>query len=53
MNDVVLTSANVLVLEDDALINLNTTETIQAMGCVVHPFFATVRRFCLHFHEPA
>jgi CheY-like chemotaxis protein len=38
MNDVVLTSANVLVLEDDALINLNTTETIQAMGCVVHPF---------------
>jgi DNA-binding response OmpR family regulator len=28
----------VLVLEDEALINLNTTETIQAMGCAVRPF---------------
>jgi DNA-binding LytR/AlgR family response regulator len=37
MGDAILNGAKVLVLEDDALINLNTTETIQAMGCVVHP----------------
>jgi DNA-binding LytR/AlgR family response regulator len=35
MGDAILNGAKVLVLEDDALINLNTTETIQAMGCVV------------------
>jgi CheY-like chemotaxis protein len=38
MDDTILNGAKVLVLEDDALINLNTTETIQAMGCIVHPF---------------
>src|SRR3954469_537137 len=38
MDDAILNGAEVLVLEDDALINLNTTETIQAMGCVVRSF---------------
>ena len=38
MDDAIPYGAKVLVLEDDALINLNTTETIQAMGCLVQPF---------------
>jgi DNA-binding response OmpR family regulator len=38
MADTTLKGARVLLLEDDALINLSTTEILQSMGCVVRPF---------------
>lgn len=38
MEDAILNGAKVLVLEDDAFINLSTTEMIEAMGCIVRPF---------------
>ena len=34
----VLAGAQVLVLEDDALINLNTTDMIEQMGCTVRSY---------------
>jgi DNA-binding response OmpR family regulator len=38
MADTTLKGARVLLLEDDALINLSTTEILQSMGCVVRSF---------------
>ena len=38
--DGVLSGADVLFLEDDALINLSTTEMIEQMGCVVRSYMS-------------
>ena len=39
MYEPVLSGTSVLLLEDDALINLNTADMMADMGCVVRPFF--------------
>jgi len=38
MAEATLKGARVLLLEDEALINLGTTEILQSMGCVVRSF---------------
>ena len=38
MDDAILKGARVLLLEDDSLINLSTTEIIEEMGCTVSSF---------------
>jgi CheY-like chemotaxis protein len=38
MDDAILAGAKVLLLEDEFLINLSTSEMIQEMGCIVRAF---------------
>ena len=39
MYEPILSGTSVLLLEDDALINLNTADMMADMGCVVRPFY--------------